>query len=336
VTILVTLAMLFAAPLAHAEASWSFDPPSWDFGVVVPDSGPTPPKVFTLTNTGDQELSGGFVSVGGNEGSGFSIDENKCGKLAPGASCTISVSFDPSTAGPKNGELGVADLGGGVPPASAGLSGTGAGPVVSITPDGLAFDALEVGKGSSSPKVFTVANEGQLDLTISMVSISIYMHPDADQFKIVGGTCAVGLVVAPDGSCTVEVAFVPTRPGYLAGELVIADDAPGSPHVATVEGVGIGSPVVFPRPPTPMIPSVGFSHRPDRRTYSRSAAFTFLASPSAASFLCRLDGRDLRPCSSPVRYRRLRPGDHRFAVRAVDGNGRSGRAAVVRWRILHH
>jgi len=334
VAVLALLTTLCAAPLARAEtASWAFDPSSWDFGVVMPDSGPTPPKAFTLTNTGDVELSVIFVSIGSEEGD-FSIADNQCGKLSPGASCTISVTFDPSSAGPKNGQLGVASQGGLAPPTYVKLSGTGAGPAVAITPASQTFDPLGVGEGPSPAKSFTVTNEGQLDLTISSIHTAVFLHTDADQFPVAGGTCAAGLVVAPQGSCTVEVAFAPTRPGWLAADLFIASDAPGSPHLATVEGIGIAPPVPFPFAPSLEPPRVEILHGPVKRTPGRDATFWFRGSPTAARFLCRLDSHEPRPCSSPVRYRRLRPGRHRFAVRGIDRNGRSGRAAVARWRVL--
>src|SRR3954452_14682252 len=87
------LATISSATTAHAaEASWSFNPASWDFGTVVPGTGPTPPKAFVLTTTGEVELQPFFVSVGGEAGGGFSLAGNTCGKLAPGAHCEISVS----------------------------------------------------------------------------------------------------------------------------------------------------------------------------------------------------------------------------------------------------
>lgn len=328
----VLLASLLATPFARAAASLSFEPTSWDFGVVVPGSGPTVPKVFTLTNTGDVELTGFFVGLGSEPGSGFAIGENKCGALGPGKSCTISVTFDPSTAGPKAGQLGVTSLGG--PSASVALSGTGAGPAVSIEPSARMFDSLEAGAGPSPAKQFTVSNVGQLDLTISSVSIENVVHGNADQFRIAGGSCAAGAVVAPGGACTVDVVFVPTAAGALAAELRIVDDAPGAAQIATVEGVGIAAPTAFPAAPPFVAPRASFIRRPGKRTFRRFAAFWFGGSATAARFVCRLDGGKLHSCASPVRFRHVRPGRHRFAVRAIDGNGRSGSAKVVHWRVV--
>src|SRR5918996_3630066 len=133
VAMLVVLA--FVSSAKASEASWSFEPASWDFGTRIPGTGPSPPKAFTLTNTGEVELQSFFVAVGGSDGAGFSLTGNSCGKLVPGASCTIDVTFNPTIAGEKHGQLSVSSMGGLAPPASAELSGTGAGPRVSIAPE---------------------------------------------------------------------------------------------------------------------------------------------------------------------------------------------------------
>ncbi len=337
VTLAVTLGLLSTlcwAPQARgAEASWEFEPASWDFGTVVPGDGPTPPKAFTLTNTGDVELSVFFVAVGGNEGAGFSIAANKCGKLTPSASCTIEVTFDPSSAGPKDGALSVSSQGGEAPQATAELSGTGAGPEISMTPGSHSFPALPLGDVSPS-RSFTLTNTGSLDLTISWLSFVLYLHGDTDQFRITGGTCAAGLVVLPQGTCTVEATFAPTRPGYLAADLLIGSNASGLPHVATVEGFGIAPPTPqFPVLPRVASPRASIVHRPKKQTRSRSAAFWFRGSPTAARFACKLDSEPFRICQSPAHYDGLDHGRHRFTIRALAAEGYWGPPKVFSWRV---
>lgn len=332
------VAMFSASDALGAEAAWSLDPSSWDFGAIVPETGPTAPQAFTLTNTGDVELQAIFVSVGGNEGAGFTLAGNTCGKISPGASCEISVTFDPSSAGAKQGQLSVASQGGLAPFASAELSGTGAGPAVSIWPATRTFEPLDLGSGPSAPKTFTIANEGQLDLTISSVSIEanqIYDYPNAaaEQFELAGGTCKAGVAVPPGGSCTVDVTFSPTAPGALTAQLRIADNAPGAPHVADLEGFGIAPPWQPSAPPRYIAPTAFIVHRPARRTTSRDAFFWLRGSPTANGFVCKLDDRPFRICGSPVHYRDLGRGRHRFAVRAVDGTSRWGPSAEFHWRI---
>lgn len=345
---LITIASAFClTPAAHAsEASWEFEPPSWDFGVQLPETGPSAPKAFTLENTGDVELSTIWTGIGGSSGSGFAIAANSCGPLAPGASCVIEVTFDPSSAGPKSGQLSVSDPSDGVSSATASLSGTGAGPAVSIAPGAQAFEPLEVGRGPSPPKTFTVANEGQLDLTISSVSIEEEQTIDVpgaaqEVFAIAGGSCRAGLLVPPEGACTVDVTFSPSVPGSLAANLRLADDAPGSPHAASLRGSGLAPPDRALPLAAPLPPWVRIVHRPHRRTRGRRAVFWFRGSLGAAGFLCKLDRGKPTRCRSPKRYSHLRRGRHRFEVWAIDAAGGKGPTpAVARFWVprtrIHH
>jgi hypothetical protein len=325
------------ASRAHAaEAAWSFEPASWDFGTIVPGTGPSPPKAFTLTNTGETDLQVFLVSIG-SEGD-FSLAGNTCGKLAPGASCEISATFDPSSAGAKRGQLDVASLDGLAPPASVELRGTGAGPTVSITPSKQSFDPLQLGGGPSAPRVFTIANKGQLDLTISSISIQpnqTYNYPgaSAQQFDLAGGTCEVGVAVPPESACTVKTTFSPSVPGLLTAQLRITDNAPGTPHVADLEGVGNAppwQPLLIQRHP---LPRVSIVHRPSRLTSSPRASFWLRLSTTATRFACKLDDGPTRPCTSPVRYLALDNGRHRFSARALDQSGRWGPRTTFQWRI---
>jgi hypothetical protein len=52
------------------------------------------------------------------------------------------------------------------------------------------------------------------------------------------------------------------------------------------------------------------------------AAAPSLASTEADSaFQCKLDRKPFKPCVSPKKYKRLKPGKHVFKVRAIDKAG---------------
>jgi len=53
--------------------------------------------------------------------------------------------------------------------------------------------------------------------------------------------------------------------------------------------------------------------------------------PSPRGFQCRLDAGRWTRCSSPLRLGRLDPGDHSFAVRALNQRGEDGPAAHYSW-----
>jgi hypothetical protein len=328
---LALLAALSIAPAARAaEASWSFDTSSWDYGLVKPGSGPAT-HTFVLTNTGAVQLSVGFLSVD-SEGD-FSIGENRCGKLAPGASCEIDIAFEPISVGAKVGEVQVADLSGIVAPASADLIGAGAGPRLTSDPLGGYFDEAAVGS-VSAPKRLTFTNEGTLGLTLAEVRLGAPPpNADADQFRLLGGSCAPGLPLGPAQSCTVEVGFVPTRVGYLEASLFLVGDAPSSVLIRTLGGRGLplNPPQTF--PPPPRGPDVAIVRRPAKSTSARRAAFWLRGSVGTAGFVCKLDDGDFRACGSPARFKDLRAGWHRFSVRAAATTGRWGPPVIYRWWI---
>ena len=325
--LLVTLT--FASAAHAAGPSWSFDNPSWDYGLVKPGSDPAT-HTFTLTNTGDVQLSVGFLSVG-SEGD-FSIGENRCGELAPGASCEIDIEFEPTGAGPKTGAVSVEDLSGVVAPASAGLTGTGAGPRLTTDMPGY-FEETAVG-GVSRPKTFTIANQGTLGLKLTEVRLGASSsRADADQFRLLGGSCTPGLVLEPARTCTVDVAFAPTRLGYQEATLVLLGDQPGSSLISTLAGRATAPvpPVTF--IPPPRAPDVAIARRPPKTTDARRAVFWLRGTAGTSGFVCKLDDGEFEACESPARFRELRSGRHRFAVRAVGSSGIWGSLVVYRWWI---
>jgi hypothetical protein len=62
---------------------------------------------------------------------------------------------------------------------------------------------------------------------------------------------------------------------------------------------------------------------------TRSATFWFSSSEVGGSFLCRLDGKPFKPCTSPKSYRHLKPGRHTFRVKALDAAGNVDASPVV-------
>ena len=58
-----------------------------------------------------------------------------------------------------------------------------------------------------------------------------------------------------------------------------------------------------------------------KKIHRRSVVLRFSSSEAGSSFQCKLDNRPFRPCVSPLRYRQLIDGRHRFEVKAVDAAG---------------
>jgi hypothetical protein len=74
---------------------------------------------------------------------------------------------------------------------------------------------------------------------------------------------------------------------------------------------------------------------PKARTHRRTAKFRFVSSEPGSTFQCKLDARKFKPCLSPKKYKRLKPGRHVFEVRAIDPAGnRDKTPATWRFRVL--
>ena len=111
----------------NAVSALSISPATRDYGSVAVNSGAS--QAFTITNSSDAGITAtGLVAValdGANPGD-FRISGNTCAtvtSLAPGASCTVTVEFEPKSAGAKAASLNVTATP--TNGATAALTGTG-------------------------------------------------------------------------------------------------------------------------------------------------------------------------------------------------------------------
>ena len=209
----------------------SLNPTSLDFGAQKVGT-TSVAKTVTLTNTGDAVLNISNIFMNdGTPGAGDFKQTNTCrtpsgSSLAPGASCTIDVTFAPSAAGARSGILTITDDAAGSPHAVP-VSGTGTVPIVALSPTSLTFAGQKVGTTSTAQAV-TLTNTGNAALVISSIAVS----GDFAQ------TNACGSSLAPGASCAIRVTFTPTATGTRTGTLTVTDDAAGSPHVVQLSGTG--------------------------------------------------------------------------------------------------
>lgn len=74
--------------------------------------------------------------------------------------------------------------------------------------------------------------------------------------------------------------------------------------------------------------------KPPHRTHNRTPTFRFASNDDGARFECKLDGKPYRNCRSPFTARPLKPGKHRFLVRARSGSEVDATPASWRFRVL--
>src|SRR5207302_1809782 len=119
-------------------------------------------------------------------------------------------------------------------PQTAGLTGTGTAPVVSLTPTSVPFGNQRINTTSAAQTV-TLTNSGSAALTISGITITGTNAGDFGQTN----NCPISpATLAANGSCTISVTFTPTATGSRSGTLSVSDNATGSPQTASLSGTG--------------------------------------------------------------------------------------------------
>ena len=196
-------------------------------------------QLVTLTNTGNQGLSVNSIALTGSNSADFAATPNCTVPtvLSPNGTCTISIVFSPTAAGPRQASLAVTDNAPGSPQ-TIPLTGTGVSPLpaVTLTPGSLTFPTTA--QGSTSPaQTITVISAGSATLHISSVLLS---GSNPGDFSLAANTCSAPL--APNASCTISVTFAPLGAGQRTASVTIADDAPNSPQSVQLSGTGQAPP----------------------------------------------------------------------------------------------
>jgi hypothetical protein len=189
-------------------------------------------QTVTVTNNGSASLTSIVISVAGTNSSEFG-ETTTCGStLAQAASCSISVTFSPATAGGKTASVQIADNAADSPEAIS-LVGTGVAPapVMSLSLGTIAFGNQSIGASSNSQSI-TITNSGNVLLT--GISISITGANASDFSKTT--TCGSSLAAA--ASCTITVTFAPASTGAKSASISIAGNASNSPQSASLSGTG--------------------------------------------------------------------------------------------------
>ena len=183
------------------------------------------PQTITLTNVGTSTLNIQSISFTGS--SNFAETDNCGGGVAAGSSCSIMVTFSPTSKGLKQARLIVKYQGLGSP-AVVPVSGTGVNPpTVSLSPASLSFPTELIGT-ASLPQTVTLTNTGTLTVGISSITTDgAFTETNNCPSSLLGGYF-----------CQVQVQFKPTERGSDFGKLLVTDNATGSPQGVRLSGVG--------------------------------------------------------------------------------------------------
>jgi hypothetical protein len=197
-------------------------------------------QLIVLANIGEADLSITAITIDGDNKADFA-QTNNCplspGTLAPRTHCEIHVVFNPTLMGTLSATLNVVDNASGSPQTVSlkGIS-TAPGPVASFAPASLAFSNQPLGTSSGVRLiVFTNSGSGTLNIN-SPISID---GPAAAEFRIqaVKNACPSDTgQLAPKTSCQIGVVFAAATLGAKSAQILVVDDAPGSPHSIELSG----------------------------------------------------------------------------------------------------
>jgi hypothetical protein len=190
----------------------------------------SPPFAVTLGNYGDTGVSITGISVSGQNAGDFA-QTNNCGTTLPaGTNCTIEITFSPTVdVGSRSATLGLS-FGGSAPTQSVALFGQAGFPIIQITP-ALSIDFASIGVGTFDTADLQILNVGSGVLNFGFSFTGDFSG------EMLGGF--VGFLLPGAGTAPLRVSFTPTAPGLRTGQLIISDNAAGSPHIVQLSGNGI-------------------------------------------------------------------------------------------------
>jgi Abnormal spindle-like microcephaly-assoc'd, ASPM-SPD-2-Hydin/NHL repeat len=247
------------------------------------------PQTVTIVNNGNAPLT--FSAPGSTAPitAGFTLSSSSTCPVPPGstqsltlavgASCTLVVSFVPTTSGYVSGTLAVGDNTLNAPGSTQviKLNGTGTGtstsppPAAQVTLTPTTFDYGSVAVGSSGTQAFTLSNTGTVNANIASASIA------AGVFSVASTTCSTSL--AAGANCTYVVSFAPTAAGAQSATFTVTDDAGTQTSALTGTGTSTGT------PPAATDFSVTASPSTQTVTGGNTATYTVsVASTSAGAF----------------------------------------------------
>jgi hypothetical protein len=181
-------------------------------------------QTVTLKNTGTTALTISAIKTSGQ----FSTTSTCGTSVAPGAMCSLKVTFSPKTQGSKSGAISIKDSASTKPQV---IELSGAGTVVELSPLSLTFGSQKVGS-KSAPQSVKLTNTGTAAIGISQI---IDSGTDGGDF-LETNNCPSSLNAG--ANCSITVTFDPRKTGTRTAKISISDSGGGSPQSVPLTGVG--------------------------------------------------------------------------------------------------
>ena len=226
-----------------------------DFGDVTLNAG-TLTRTFTVENTGSgyMVLDGApLVSISGTHAAEFSVIANPATQLAPGATTTFQVQFDPTALGVRTASISVASDDADENPYNFSIEGTGILPEMDVQGNGMSIsdgdatpsvtDDTEFGTlnvlGGTVSQTYTIQNSGTETLSLNGMP-RVAISGATSDFSVTAQPSAT--VASGGGTTTFTVRFDATASGLRTAVVSIANnDSDENPYTFSIQGTGIGS-----------------------------------------------------------------------------------------------
>ena len=153
-----------------------------------------------LTNYGSSTITVSNVQITGDFG-----QSNQCTKIPPQSHCSIAITFSPTAAGLRSGQLTITDN---TPSSPQIVELQGAGSFLNAAPPYPGVNYGRVNFGNRQSANVTLTNTSTTPVKISDVELAGVNAADFSQSTTCSGT------IPPGGQCTWRVSFAPTPQDY--------------------------------------------------------------------------------------------------------------------------
>jgi hypothetical protein len=184
----------------------------------------TPSKLVIIENRGDLETGALAVAIAGDDGGDVSAVGSCSGRsLQPFESCSLTVSFAPSSIGAESATIEITSAGATLTiPVTANRLPA---PLFTVSPDAVTLNPVVVGE--SYPQTLVVQGTGAITGPLS-VAVS---GPNAAEYVVTDDACS-GQTVAIGQSCAITVTLTPAATASRKAVLTVAGSPGGHRNVA--------------------------------------------------------------------------------------------------------
>jgi hypothetical protein len=189
----------------------------------------TTPSTISLSNSGQAPLQISSITLSGLNTSDFAVTTTCQGVVAAGASCSISVIFQPTVVGSRNAVVTLLANVANLPQIT--LTGTGLGlPQLSLSSSAVQFGSATVG-GTGAARTINLSNTGSGTLLVTGIALSGTRVSDFTMTTTCGTSLSAG------GVCSISVNFLPRGFGLRTAALTLFTNAAASPQSIALNGM---------------------------------------------------------------------------------------------------